>query len=456
MKQTAPTLDRAAAESALNNFDLAVRTAALQDLLAAEPNPPVASKPVANMHCHTFYSFNAYGYSPTGLAWLAREQGWPLMGLIDFDVLDGVDEFLAACDATGVRGSCGIETRTFFCEFATRETSSPGEPGVFYHIGLGFTSSKAPAEAQPMLDDLRARSRARNESMVERINAYLVPVTIDYVRDVLPLTPAGNATERHMVEAYISAVEKHTEDPAAFWAEKLKMSRADVEKMMSSPASYRNTVRAKLMKKGGAGYVQPDGGSFPGLDEVTRFIQQCGALPCYGWVDGFSEGEQAIDELLKTVIPKGVVLVNIVPDRNWNFADPAVRAAKAAKLDEFIAKCQALDLPLNIGTEMNSPGNKLMDDFDVPELAKHRAAFLDGAYFIYGHTAMQRYCGMGYQSAWTNAQLPTRAERNAFYTAVGKAVDPQQAKQLLAGVNANLAPAQVLEKIGAATPAANA
>jgi hypothetical protein len=449
MTLSATFSDQTDARNDLNSFDPATRANALQALLSAHPAPPTEWLPVANMHCHSFFSFNAYGYSPTGIAWLAREEAWPLMGLIDFDVLDGVDEFLDACDAAGVRGSCGIETRTFFPEFATRETSSPGEPGVFYHIGLGFTSSTAPAEAQPMLDDLRARSRARNEGMVERINAWLAPITIDYARDVLPLTPKGNATERHMVEAYITAVETGSNDPITFWAEKLKMSREEVEKMMGSASSYRNTVRAKLMKKGGVGYVQPDGGSFPSLDDVTRFIQQCGALPCYGWVDGFSEGEQAIDEILETVIPKGVVMVNIVPDRNWNFADPAVRAAKAAKLDEFIAKCQALDLPLNVGTEMNSPGNKLMDDFDVPELNKHRQAFLDGAHFIYGHTIMQRHCGLGYQSDWASKHLPARVERNTFYTAIGAAIAPQAAREVLSVCGDSWLPEAILQIAGA-------
>ncbi|MGL4651691.1 MAG: hypothetical protein ACRC1H_19945, partial [Caldilineaceae bacterium] len=293
-------------ESALNSFDNNTRSQALAALLAAQPNPPVAWQAVCNMHCHTFYSFNAYGYSPTGVAWQARQRGWPVMGLIDFDVLDGVDEFLAACDATGVRGSCGIETRAFFPEFATRETSSPGEPGVFYHIGLGFTSSRAPIEAQPMLDDLRARSKARNLGVLARVNAHLGTVQVDYERDVLPLTPRGNATERHMVEAYIRAVESNAGEVVGFWADRLAMSRSEVEKMMATPASYRNTVRMKLMKKGGVGYVQPDSGSFPSLDDVTTFIQQCGALPCYGWVDGYSEGEQAVDELLEIVVPKGV------------------------------------------------------------------------------------------------------------------------------------------------------
>ena len=86
-------------EEKLNDFDLQTRTDALQALLAlAEQGtiqlpPPVA---VANMHCHTFFSFNAYGHSPSSLAWLGKRQGYKLMGIVDFDVLDGVDEFLDA------------------------------------------------------------------------------------------------------------------------------------------------------------------------------------------------------------------------------------------------------------------------------------------------------------------------------------------------------------------------
>ena len=438
----------AALEAQLNSFDAATRAAALAILRAHANDAPAPWQPVCNMHCHTFFSFNAYGYSPTGLAWLAREERWPLMGLIDFDVLDGVDEFLAACDAVGVRASCGIETRVFFPEFSTRETSSPGEPGVTYFIGLGFTSSTVPDAAQPMLAHLRSASRARNLGVVERVNAHLAPIVVDYERDVLPLTPNGNATERHIVEAYITAVEAGADDVAGFWAQRLSMSNDDVLKMMASPSAYRNTVRMKLMKKGGVGYVQPGSGSFPSIDEVTAFVVQCGALPCVGWVDGYSVGEQAGDELLATLVAKGFAIANIVPDRNWNFADPAVRAAKAQKLDEFIAQCQALDLPLNIGTEMNSPGNKRMDDFDVPEMDKHRAAFLDGAYFIYGHTAMQRYAGMGYQSAWAQQQLPTRSARNAFYTAVGKAVEPgSDGAARLNGIAATMTPDAILEQL---------
>ena len=383
---------------------------------------------VVNLHCHTFFSFNAYGHSPTSLAWLAKKRGFAAVGIVDFDVLDAVDEFLAACDLAGVRGSAGIETRVFIPEFATREINSPGEPGVYYHMGIGFTSGTVPPDAAPTLAAMRARADRRNREMAARVNAYLDPVAIDYERDVLPLTPAGNATERHMLLAYIRAADRAFDgaesQKAAFWAEKLGASVDQITAIIGDYAKFSNLVRGKLMKRGGVGYVQPSPEAFPTVAEFHAMITACGALPCATWLDGTTAGEQAIDELLDLLIGQGAVAMNIIPDRNWNIADPETRQLKVAKLHEIVRIAAARDLPINVGTEMNAPGNKLVDDFDVPEMAPVKQAFLDGAHFVYGHTVLQRALGLGYQSAWAQANLPTRRERNDFYTAVGYRVPP--------------------------------
>jgi len=85
-------------EQQLNDFNPDVRREALKELerLVEAGNIHLPEmQDVANMHCHTFFSFNAYGYSPTGLAWLAKKNGYKYMGIVDFDVLDGVEEFLS-------------------------------------------------------------------------------------------------------------------------------------------------------------------------------------------------------------------------------------------------------------------------------------------------------------------------------------------------------------------------
>ena len=434
-------------EQALNHFDPVVRRTALKQLLENHPGPPVW-RGVANMHCHTFFSFNAYGYSPTGLAWLARRKGIDLMGIVDFDVLDAVNEFLNACDQVGVRGSAGIETRVYVPEFAQREINSPGEPGVLYHMAIGFTETDVPPPAQAIIDELRGQAAARNRALVARVNAYLHPVVIDYDADVLPLTPAGNATERHIVVAYIQAAKRMLGQTTAFWAERLLMDATAVEKAMQDNASFQNLVRSKLMKRGGPGYVQPDAGDFPRVERLHELAQHCRALPCAAWLDGLSEGEQAMEELLTLLVSKGVVALNIIPERNWNLPDPDLAALKRQKLYEVVELAKQFDLPLNVGTEMNSFGQPIVDNFDAPALAPVRDAFLDGAYFIYGHTVMERRLGMGYQSSWAAAFLPTRAARNAFFTELGKRTPPgEPGRQLLARIKPEMNPAEVLQAL---------
>ena len=58
---------------------------------------------------------------------------------------------------------------------------------------------------------------------------------------------------------------------------------------------------------------------------------------------------------------------------------------------------------------------------------------------------MQRKLGMGYQSEWASAHMPTRRERNAFYTAIGKAVPPgAPGSAMLKPVGPEMAPAEIL------------
>jgi len=441
-----------ALERQLNDFDPEVRFAALAELLSLADRGLVDTAPVsevANMHCHTFFSYNAYGYSPTALAWLAKRRGFKIMGTVEFDVLDSVDEFLAACDAAGVRASTGMETRVVFPEFSTRETTSPGEPGITYQMGIGFTSSRPPEPAASILAEMHRLARQRNLDVIERLNAYLAPVTIDYERDVLPLTPSGNATERHIILAYTKAAQKLVSDVTAFWSDRLRLSPDEAAALLgeASGPALQERIRRQLVKRGGVGYVQPGPDRFPTMEQFHAMIEGCQALICATWLDGLSDGEQAIEELLGVMIDKGAVALNIVPDRNWNVSDPELKRIKLQHLYDVVGLAEKLSLPLNVGTEMNSPGQKIIDDFDVPELAPVRQAFLDGAHFAYGHTVMQRVLGLGYHSAWARTHLPGRRQRSEFYTRIGYLIPPGERGQAqLRSWGTDMSPEQMLAR----------
>jgi hypothetical protein len=435
-------------EEELNHFDPQVRLEALEQIAQYSDAGKLAVAPlqsVANMHCHTFFSYNAFGYSPSALAWLAKKNGYQLLGIVDFDVLDGVDEFLDACDLLGVCGSSGLETRNYLPEYANFEINSPGEPGVYYNMGIGFSTGQVPAEAKAILADLSVRSDKRNRLIIDRVNDFLDPIQINYDSDVLPLTPAGNPTERHIVLAYVRRVESEITEPPTFWADKLGLPLSQTIALVQNPPNFQNTIRSKLMKKGGVGYIQPNPDSFPIADQLYKLTSLSGALPCATWLDGLSEGEQVFPEILELLISKGAVALNLVPDRNWNIPDSLLREKKLQKLTEVVSLSERMDLPLNIGTEMNTYGNKLVDSFDAPELEPFRQAFLDGAFFVYGHTILQRSVGLGYQSEWAKAFFPSRSARNDFFTKAGYSIPPgRSGLKKLKKINKQSLPGEIL------------
>ena len=349
----------------LNSFDPAVRAAALDGFRKANN--------AFNMHCHSFFSYNGYGYSPSMLAALAKELNWRGVMLVDFDVLDGVDEFLAAAAALGVKAAAGMETRVFVPEMADKEINSPGEPGIAYHLGCGFASSTVPESQKAFAADLKRRAQKRTRTLVEKVNTLLSEIAVDFDAVAAEFTPASNVTERHVCAAYRAAAEKKFAggELAAYWKEK-------IGGFEENPVKQEALIRSKTMKSGGIGYVKAAPESFPTLEEMNRFVKACGATPTLAWLNGLSAGESDVDALLDMHIRNGVGAATLIPDRNWRAADPDKSRKLVAELDRFVAAAVKRGLPLLAGTEMNAPGQLLADDYTIEQLKKHQDAFIAG------------------------------------------------------------------------------
>ncbi len=425
-------------EQQLDSYDFKRRREALSALCRqvrnGEGELPQPGSDV-NLHAHTFFSYNAYGYSPSRYAWLARRHGLAVAGIVDFDVLDGVEEFLEAGQVAGLKTCASVESRVFVPEFASRVINSPGEPGIAYHMGVGFPR----AVQHRFLTEMRAAAERRTREMLERVNAYLRPVELDYEKDVVPLTPKGNATERHLCAAFEKkAIEVFPDEGrrSAYWKEKLGDAPP-------AGAKLQNLVRSKTMKKGGVGYVQPGEGSFPRMADMNRFVVECGAIPTLAWLDGTSEGEKAIEELFAVGTASGAAALNLIPDRNYT---PGVVDEKLKNLHHVIDLAQKHHFPIIVGTEMNAPGNKFVDSFDTAELKPLVPVFLSGAYIVYAHTALQRQSGMGYLSAWATKSFATVADKNQFFEQLGRDLQPSR-ENILGGLDTKAKPSDILERL---------
>jgi hypothetical protein len=425
-------------ERQLDSFDAAQRHGALASLwrqaaegLIALPKPGTA----VNLHAHTFFSYNAYGYSPSKYAWLARKAGLAAAGIVDFDVLDGLEEFLEAGRLLGLKTCVSLESRVFVPEFATRVINSPGEPGIAYHMGVGFTN----AAPRPFLAEMRGAAAQRTRDLLARVNRHTQPVELDYENDVAAITPKGNATERHLCEAFERKAAGVFPDPAAraaFWKEKLGDAPP-------AGAKLQNLIRAKTMKKGGVGYAQPGEGSFPLMADMNRFVLESGAIPTLTWLDGTSEGEKCIEELFQVARASGAAALNIIPDRNYT---PGVRDQKLQNLYDVVALAEKHHFPILAGTEMNSPGNKFVDSFETAELKPLLPVFLRGAHIFYAHSVLQRQSGLGLLSAWAAKTFSTLPARNEFFERLGRDLEPAK-EDRLRGLTAAVAPGDIVGRI---------
>ncbi|MEI8243019.1 MAG: hypothetical protein WCI17_07110 [bacterium] len=420
-----PIYHPAQLEERLNDFDPRIRRDALEALLALTGRQPPADNGMnVNMHCHSFFSYHASGWSPTRIAWACHRQGLHAAALCDFDVLDGLDEFLRAGLTLGLRTAVHLETRAFLADGASRDFNSPGEPGVTYIMGAGFTAKPATGTPQgETLSRFRDNARARNEALIARINEVLPAIRVQYGHDVLPLTPLGVATERHIVRAYAARARQAFADAdkrAAFWAPLLKRKPAECKALEADEPAFEDAVRSALAKRGGIGYAQPDAATFPPVEEFIRWVLACEAIPMITWLDGTSAGESDGRAMLALLRDKGCAALNIIPDRNWNIAKPQERDAKIANLNTIVLEATAMDLPINIGTEMNRAGLPFVDDLDgTPALNRHRDAFVQGAQVMVGHTLLARYAEAPYLGKRAEVEFPRRKARNRFYAAVG-------------------------------------
>ncbi len=420
---TCTHLDAGSDLSELDSFDGDCRRRALARLVADSSAPPPV-RPLVNMHLHSFFSFNSLGYSPSHLVWEAQRNGLYAAGLCDFDVLDGLEEFIRAGLILGLRVAVNLETRAFVKEFADVDINSPGEHGVAYIMGAGFPRvPDAGSSPAATLADLSRQAGERNRALARRINNRLTDIALDYEHNVSRLSPGNCPTERHLVRAYRLQAEARFPDRErlhAFWAEIMQKNPAAIDSLAAHESAMEDAIRSALVKRGGIGYEPPSATTFPLVDNFITWVLACEAMPMVTWLDGASVGERDMRAMFDCLLAKGACALNIIPDRNHNITDAATRAVKRQKLDEVVRLADRLDLPINIGTEMNKDGQPFTDDLNCEALRPYQEIFLRGARIVVGQSLLARYASFAYTGAAAKAEFGQDTRRkNSLFEAVG-------------------------------------
>jgi hypothetical protein len=405
----------------INSFNLEERTKAFD---AKIQNADFSKKSDnVNMHFHSFYSYNGEGWSPTNIVLKSAEAGLYAAALCDFDVLDGLEEFICASEKVGLRCAVNLETRVYIDELSDVDISSPGEPGVSYIMGGGFYELPEAGTPQAItLQSFKDGAKTRNIALISRINEKLQDIALNYEEDVLPLTPAGVATERHIITAYVNKifdVYGKEEKCTKYLSELLGIDSGSAAELIADRPDLEEKVRSKLAKAGGIGYVQPSKDTFPAVEDFINWVSSCGAIPMTTWLDGTSDGEADAEALTELMCSKGCKAINIIPDRNWNIKDEKTAKIKQEKLKAIIEASIKRDIPINIGTEMNKKGLPFVDDLEGPILSQYKDEFIKGAQIMVGHNILARYADFSYTSQSADEIFTKTAEKNEFFRKIG-------------------------------------
>ncbi len=336
------------------------RLANLKEVLKTTAFPPMVPQYINN-HIHTTYSFSPY--SPTAAVYAARMEGLCTAGIIDHDSISGAQEFLEAAKLVDIPVTIGMEARVSMdgTRLEGRRTNNPDQVGVSY-----MTIQSVPHDKIHVLTEFfkpyQAARHQRNREMIRRINE-LVGVSLDYDRDVLPLSEAadnGGVTERHLMYALAIELVKQVGKGQGMIDKltSLGMTISEKQKNMLLDTEYpfyeydvlgmlKGTFVPKI-------FIDATD-ECPKLKDMVKLCRDVDAYLCYAYlgdvgdsVTGDKKAQKFEDDYLNDVFEclkeEGVTAVTYMPTRNT-----------PAQLERLRGLCDSYGMFQISGEDINSP-----------------------------------------------------------------------------------------------------
>ena len=336
------------------------RLANLREAVKTANFPPMVPQYINN-HIHTTYSFSPY--SPIASVYAARMEGLCTAGIIDHDSISGAREFLEAAEIVGIPVTIGMEARISMegTRLEGRRTNNPDQVGVSYMTIQGVPHNKIDVLTE-FFKPYQAARHARNRKMIARVNE-LVGVSLDYDRDVLPLSEAkdnGGVTERHLMYALALELEKQVGkgQPMIDKLTSLGMNLSEKQKTMLMDTEYPFYAYDVLgMLKGTfVPKIFIDAtDECPKLPDMVKLCKEVDAYLCYAYLGDVGDSvtgdkkaqkfeDDYLDDVFECLKEEGVTAVTYMPTRNT-----------PAQLERLRKLCDDYGMFQISGEDINSP-----------------------------------------------------------------------------------------------------
>jgi len=368
-----------------------------------------------NFHVHTSESFSVF-QSPTEAVWYAYCEDISYFGINDHYTIAGHPEFGDACAATGIHAGFSIEAIAMDEKSLkkNRRYNDPDNPGRMYLIGKGVIRDlQEGSRPYIVLASMQNAIRARNRRIVEKLNSYAekrdILLNLTYT-DAELLTPHGNTTERHVVQAFCDRVaEKYPDIDKRKAVYECLLECAVDKETITDPADIQTLVRAHLVKSGHPCYVKEDDKAFTTVDNLVEMYRAYGSVPTYPLMGNpVTEEEEDLDQLVQKMLDIGLFAFDIIDFRT-----------EVKRAGEIIDTASRYGLPVFIGTEHNT---KTM----IPLLGPVAGSpdfydyFLRSVYFLLGHQLLGSLCDYGAVTKSGKTRFNDLNEWFDFYEQTGR------------------------------------
>ena len=336
------------------------RIANLREVLKTTTFPEMVPQYINN-HIHTTYSFSPY--SPTAAVYAARMEGLCTAGIIDHDSISGAEEFIEAAEIIGIPVTIGMEARVSMdgTRLEGRRTNNPDQVGVSY-----MTIQSVPHDKINTLTEFfkpyQAARHARNRKMIAKINE-LVGVSLDYDRDVLPLSEAANnggVTERHLMYALAIELVKQVGKGEAMIDKLTALGMALSEKqkalLMDTEYPFYEYDVLGMLKGTFVPMIFIDAtDECPKLLDMVKICADVDAYLCYAYLGDVGDSvtgdkkaqkfeDDYLDDVFECLKEEGVKAVTYMPTRNT-----------PAQLERLRGLCDQYGMFQISGEDINTP-----------------------------------------------------------------------------------------------------
>ena len=352
-----------------------------------------------NAHIHTPYSFSSFD-SIDSIITAAQKENISVLGINDFNTVDGFDEWVEKCYNAGIFPLFNIEMiglNRVDME-AGWKVNDPNNPGRTYISGKALAYPLKLSKANTSrLKHIRDLSNKHVHLMTLKVNELLGEIDEDLkieFSNMLNEHTKGMARERHlagMIKMNIEGNYKAGKERNDIFIRLLGDDFFDIHPGDNVP--LENLIRSKLLKSGGAAFIEEDPEIFVDPEEIRDLILDAGGIPTYPFLADFKDGmytdfEMDREKAAQSLIDRGYYCIEFIPARN-----------DYQRLSDYVKCMSDKGFIITFGTEHNSPGIKPLEvktGGDQPLDGEMMRINYEGACIMAAHQYLTVIEGKGY------------------------------------------------------------